>query len=56
MRRKKTYGLLLLTSIALFIAPQIAISNRLVPELVFVPILLLGLWLTVVIKNLSNPE
>ncbi len=50
-----TYWLLLLTSIALFIAPQIAVSNWLVPELVFVPLVLLGLWLTVIINNLSNP-
>lgn len=54
MNRKTTYGLLLLTAIALFIAPQVAGSGLITQALPFVPYLILGIWLTLLIKNISN--
>jgi hypothetical protein len=55
MNLQKTYGLLLLTVIALLIAPQVAGSGLITQALPFVLYLIPGVWLTVLIKNISNP-
>ena len=55
MNLKTTYGLLLLTVIALFIAPQVAESGLATQALPFVLYLIPGVWLTVLIKSISNP-
>jgi len=55
MNRKTTYGLLLLTVIALFIAPQVARSGLITQALPFLLYLIAGIWLTALIKNISNP-
>ena len=55
MNKKTTSSLVVLTAISLFIAPQVVRSDQIMPALLFMPFLFLGLLLTVVIKNLSNP-
>jgi prepilin signal peptidase PulO-like enzyme (type II secretory pathway) len=55
MNQKTTYELLLLTVIALFIAPQVARSGLITQALPFVLYLILGVWLTVLMKNISIP-
>ncbi len=55
MNRKIIYGLLSLTAIALFAAPQVATLDLMMPTPVFVLFFILGSWLTLVIKKLSNP-
>ena len=55
MNQKTTYGLLLLTVIALFIAPQVAKSGFIKQALPFVLYLIPGVWVTVLIKNISTP-
>ncbi len=51
MNRKIINGMLLLTVIALFVAPQVITSDFIMPIPVFVLFLILGLWLNFVIKN-----
>jgi hypothetical protein len=55
MNLKTTYVLLLLTVIALFIAPQVARSGLIKQALPFVLYLIPGIWITVLIKNISIP-
>ena len=56
MNRKITYGLLLLTGVALFIAPQVARLNIIMPAPAFGLFLIPGLWLILVIMTMSKPE
>jgi hypothetical protein len=56
MNLKTTYGLLLLTVSALFIAPQVARSGLMMQVLPFVLYLIPGIWVTVLIKNISKPS
>ncbi len=51
MNQKIIYGMLLLTAMALFVAPQVITSDFIMPIPVFVLFLILGSWLTIVIKN-----
>ncbi len=55
MNKKTTRSLVALIAISLFIAPQVVRSDQIMPALLFMPFLFLGLLLTVVIRNLSNP-
>jgi len=55
MNQKTTYGLLLLTGIALLIAPQVARSGLMTQALPLVLYLIPGVWLTLLIKNISTP-
>lgn len=50
------YALLLLTAVGLFAAPQDVILDAIIPVLPFVPLLFMGIWLTVVVKTISNPD
>jgi hypothetical protein len=54
MNMKTTYGMLLLTIIALLIAPQAARSGLITQSLPFVLYLISGVLFTVLIKNISN--
>jgi len=55
MNQKKTYGLLLLTAIALIIAPQAARSGLITQALPLVLYLIPGIWITVLFKNITTP-
>ncbi len=55
MNGKTTYGMLFLTAIALFIAPQVARSGLITQALPFLS-LIPGLWLTLLIKNISSTD
>jgi|GEM_PF-1704998 len=57
MDRKTTYGLILLTGIALLIAPQVVRSDLIITRaLPLVLYLIPVVWITVLIKNISNPD
>jgi hypothetical protein len=55
MNLKTTYGMLLLTAIALLIAPQIAKTGLIKQSLPFLLYLIPCLWFTLLIKNINNP-
>jgi hypothetical protein len=51
---KKIYALLIMTAIVLFVAPQAATLDLIMPIPVLMLFLIMGFWLTLVTKMLSN--